>query len=168
MVFVANNHSVWSPERARKIRRKYGCLVKSSQTNINDMLLEHKEAVFKKLLEEVVDWRSEKIKPANGDVHSPTKAPAEQEPRAAMTDGIETTNPRLEISSPEAVGREKRLSTPVKDHSISIKEETTSSRGLSGSPNPTKYESPGRMPPLGVFSVTTPDRTIRDSKDEQS
>jgi len=129
--------------------------VKSSQTNINDMLLEHKSAVFQKLRGEAADWHSENAKAVNGG-HSPTRAAAQLE-----MDGVDPVTPRLEISSPETAGREQRLSTPVKDGPI--KEEHANSRGLSGSPNPSKYESPSRMPPLGVFSVTTPERVLRDA-----
>jgi histone deacetylase 6 len=150
-VFVAENHQVWSPDRARKIRRKYGCLVKSSQTNINDMLLEHKDAVFQKLQDETAEWRSENSKRLNGGYHSPTKVDMD-------IDRVDPVTPRLEIASPETAGREPRLSSPVKEGS-----ETANARGVSGSPNATKYESPSRLPPLGVFSVTTPERMLRDA-----
>jgi len=149
-VFVAENHQVWSPDRARKIRRKYGCLVKSSQTNINDMLLEHKDAVFQKLQDETGEWRSENTKRLNGGYHSSTKADMD-------IDGGDPVTPRLEISSPETAGRE-RPSTPVKEGS-----ETANAGGVASSPNATKYESPSRLPPLGVFSVTTPERMLRDA-----
>jgi histone deacetylase 6 len=148
-VYVAENHQVWSPDRARKIRRKYGCLVKSSQTNINDMLLEHKATVFQKLRDETADWRSENPKRLNGGHHSPTKAPADVE-----MDGVDPVTPRLEISSPETAGRERRLSTPVKDGP---------ENAVSGSPSAAKYESPSRLPPVGVFSVTTPERMLKDA-----
>jgi hypothetical protein len=130
--------------------------VKSSQTNINDMLLEHKSAVFQRLRDEAAGWGSENAKVVNGDAHTPIKAAIEPE-----MDGVDPATPQLEISSPETAGREPRLTTPVKDGSI--KEENATSRGLSGSPNPSKFESPSRMPPVGVFSVTTPERMLRDA-----
>jgi histone deacetylase 6 len=149
-VYVAENHQVWSPDRARKIRRKYGCLVKSSQTNINDMLLEHRSAVFQKLRDETADWRSENPKQPNGGYHSPTKADVEM-------DGADPVTPRLEISSPETAGREPRPSTPVKDGP------ENAARRASGSPSAAKFDSPSRLPPVGVFSVTTPERMLKDA-----
>jgi hypothetical protein len=102
------------------------------------MLLEHKAAVFQKLREETADWRSGKR--PNGGYHSPTKDDHEMK--------VDPVTPRLEISSPETAGREPRPSTPVKDGADN---------------NAPKYESPSRLPPLGVFSVTTPERMLRDA-----
>jgi histone deacetylase 6 len=142
-VYVAENHQVWSPDRARKIRRKYGCLVKSSQTNINDMLLEHKAAVFQKLRDETADWRSENPKRPNGDHSLPD----------VEMDGVDPVTPRP-ASSPETAGRDRRFSTPIKDGAEGA--------DAGGSPTAAKLESPGRLPPLGVFSVTTPERMLKD------
>jgi hypothetical protein len=52
-VWVAENHGVWSPDRQRKLRKKYGKLVKSSQTSVNDMLAQHQKEFFGKLAEQM-------------------------------------------------------------------------------------------------------------------
>jgi histone deacetylase 6 len=116
-VFVAENHAVWSPDRVRKVRKKYGRLVKSSSMNINDMLLEHREQVFAKLLDDTEEWRV-----ANRRSTEPVV--------------IKTTDQTAQSFTP-----------------VNIIDQ--SSR-LSPSPNP--MTSPGRVPPMGVFSVTSPDK----------
>lgn len=156
MVFVAENHQVWMPERARKLRKKYGYLLKSGSTNLNDMLLEHKHTVFNKLLEEVEDWKAQAGKQLNGHVYSPERM---MESKVSMTDmdRSSVSSPIKEVSTPDRLGRIQRLGTPGnEDRSLTAR--------LSGSPNPATY-SPGRMPPLGVFSVTTPDKNARESRD---
>lgn len=49
IVWVAENHGVWSPDRQRKLRKKYGRLEKSTSTSINDMLAEHQSDFFARL-----------------------------------------------------------------------------------------------------------------------
>ncbi|KAK7182955.1 histone deacetylase [Paraphaeosphaeria sporulosa] len=50
-LFVQNNHLCWDPNRARKPRKKWGKLIRSEHTTIDDMLAEHKEEVQQYLLE---------------------------------------------------------------------------------------------------------------------
>ncbi len=43
--FVANNHLVWDMENPRKASKRYGTLVRSSKTGLNEMLTQHQAAV---------------------------------------------------------------------------------------------------------------------------
>jgi histone deacetylase 6 len=132
-VFVADGHSVWSPERQRKQRKKYGNLVKSERRNLNDMLSEHHSYVLNKLTEGMENFKTETALPTSETMDTKddiqTAIEADQ-----MVDGMTTLTP-----------------------AIAIKDEDISSPGrVSASPHPMR--SPHRMPPVGTFTVTTPDR----------
>ncbi|KAF2640892.1 hypothetical protein P280DRAFT_518234 [Massarina eburnea CBS 473.64] len=44
LIFIEHEHPVWDPTRARKLRRKWGHLVRSDKSKLEDMLVHHKEA----------------------------------------------------------------------------------------------------------------------------
>jgi hypothetical protein len=67
IVWVAENHGVWSPDRQRKLRKKYGRLEKSSSTSINDMLVEHQAEFFARL--------AKKMAPPPEAARAPVPAP---------------------------------------------------------------------------------------------
>lgn len=55
---MAHTHLAWDPSRVRKLRKKYGNLVKSPRSNLNEMLAEHQQEVFDLLLSETEEWRT--------------------------------------------------------------------------------------------------------------
>ncbi len=57
---MAANHAAWDPERHRKPRKKYGHLLKSPYTNLNEMLAEHRTKVTDLLNKETEEWRRER------------------------------------------------------------------------------------------------------------
>ena len=61
-VFVALDHNFWFSDLAKKLRKRFGKVNKSSQETITDMLIEHKEAVLNLLLENSSDWRRQRIR----------------------------------------------------------------------------------------------------------
>jgi hypothetical protein len=63
---VAHTHSVWQPDRQRKVRRKYGCLVKTEASTINDMLLQQKGSIFDHMAELTAEWKRA-VASANGE-----------------------------------------------------------------------------------------------------
>ncbi|PSN68434.1 putative histone deacetylase [Corynespora cassiicola Philippines] len=50
LIFVEKDHAVWDPSRQRKLRKKWGKLVKSNKDNLNSMLVEHEQEVQELLL----------------------------------------------------------------------------------------------------------------------
>ncbi|KAJ9665365.1 Histone deacetylase hda1 [Coniosporium apollinis] len=60
LVFVPSDHLAWDPARQRKIKKRYGNLVRSSRKRITDLLVEHREQVQEALLECTEKWRTEK------------------------------------------------------------------------------------------------------------
>lgn len=57
--FVAQDHQAWSPERSRRVRRKYGNLRRSGFNDLSEMLVEAKNEVTQRMLEETKTWREE-------------------------------------------------------------------------------------------------------------
>lgn len=45
-IFVQRDHLCWDPSRARKHRKKWGRLIRSEHTQIDDMLVAHKDEVY--------------------------------------------------------------------------------------------------------------------------
>jgi histone deacetylase 6 len=140
-VYVAENHSVWSPERQRKQRKKYGQLVKSETFSLNDMLSTHRNEVLSRLLQDTADYH----KPV-GDVVASDVTIKRAEPNVTMSSNETLTTETADGSN---------TSAPV---TIKNERESKSPNRLTPSPNPLR--SPNRLPPVGVFTVTTPDRGI--------
>lgn len=57
MVFVAPGHAVWEPERNRKAGKKYGRLIKSESTDLEEMMSEHYNEVIARLQMDTRLWR---------------------------------------------------------------------------------------------------------------
>ena len=74
--YVAKDHQAWSPERARRIRRKYGKLIQSGSNDLNEMLMEAKEAVQKRMSEETRKWREEEARKAAAPPPTAQRLPA--------------------------------------------------------------------------------------------
>lgn len=54
LVFVSHTHGVWNnSENRRKPSKRYGRLIQSPRTGLNEMLLHHKQEVFKWIEERV-------------------------------------------------------------------------------------------------------------------
>src|ERR1700761_9378189 len=89
LVFVADNHSVWMPERSRKIRKKYGMLVQSPFENLNEMLVEHQDRVFDVMDQQTRPWQEQRA----------AKAPRQAQNAMAMAlnggSGLGLSNMRL-------------------------------------------------------------------------
>ena len=58
-VYVAADHACWAPERARRLRKKYGNLHRSDYNDINEMLMENKDTVCEALREKTRAWRED-------------------------------------------------------------------------------------------------------------
>lgn len=63
-VFVAHDHPAFEPG-AKSTRFRHGHVIKSTQNELQEMLSEHRETAFDKLLELTVGWRTS---PDNGTV----------------------------------------------------------------------------------------------------
>lgn len=74
--YVARDHQAWSPERTRRVRRKYGNLHRSGYNDLNEMLLEAKVASQEKMLELTRNWREEEKRKAAGPVPTTNRLPA--------------------------------------------------------------------------------------------
>lgn len=57
LVFVSNAHAAFAPERIKKIKRRYGNVVRSPETDLQEMLAMHKREVTERMLTLTQDWR---------------------------------------------------------------------------------------------------------------
>src|SRR5262249_49934916 len=97
LVFVANNHHVWDPNRQRKIRRKYGKLKKSDHSDLNEMLAEHMEEVQELLLQKKAEREEEDkllhmAEEEQQGLRSPPLASGFASPQSSGAEAYQTTN----------------------------------------------------------------------------
>ncbi|KAF2200256.1 Arginase/deacetylase [Delitschia confertaspora ATCC 74209] len=83
LIFVAENHHVWAPERTRRLRRKYGQLRKSSSTHLEQMLLIHRKQVTDLLLAEKEAWEETSDDSRGVEEYQYTRSPPR--PRSTIT-----------------------------------------------------------------------------------
>ncbi|EOD53108.1 putative histone deacetylase protein [Neofusicoccum parvum UCRNP2] len=60
-IFVADHHAAWDPSRQRKLRKKYGNVLRSPHNDIPNMLEGHRDAVVDIMLQKTEDWREEQV-----------------------------------------------------------------------------------------------------------
>ncbi|OJD28706.1 histone deacetylase [Diplodia corticola] len=58
-IYVANNHAAWDPTRQRKLRKKYGYVIRSPHSDLSNMLEEHRDVVTDTMLQSTEEWREE-------------------------------------------------------------------------------------------------------------
>jgi len=134
-VYIAHNHHVWSPDRQRKQRKKYGNLIQSNAVNLSDMVEQHRGEVFAKMLEEIPDL--------NSTIESQTKI------------DVTKVEDEITIGGPPTTNDSNGESLSISGELGAVKDEVISPSGLTSSP----LKSPSlRLPPVGVFNVTTPER----------
>lgn len=147
MVFVSEDHACWDPSRQRKNMKKYGALVRSPTTNLNEMLMEHKGEVFGHLLQQTTLWREEQDK---------EKAKSRVSTSATAGDslgmGLGLLPPAVQ---PEDV-------TGLDGSSNGNGNGKLRGGNLTATPNPggnSGRRSPTKLPPIGTFEVTSPLRS---------
>lgn len=131
---MSDDHAAWLPERARKLRRKYGALVRSPHTNLNDMLGEHQGQVFNSMLEQTKRWRE-----------------AREAAKISQTQKSEASNGGLAVGlhNNQTLAPDSGLATMRNDARLTTAE----------SPHAGGLRSPPKLPPMGTFEVTSPLRS---------
>ena len=154
--FVAHDHQAWNPERNRRVRRKYGNLQRSGCNDLNEMLVEAKEAVQGRMLDETRAWRDEEKRKAAAPPPSSTqRLPAMragnsfgEELKAPPSQTQATSSPYLAAASAGGYG-----SAPQFGHQAAAPNSAADMpvRGSpSASPRRDVLKSPvGKMPPMG-------------------
>jgi histone deacetylase 6 len=141
--FVAHDHQAWSPERTRRVRRKYGNLRRSGFNDLNEMLMEAKAEVTEKMYDITRHWQEAEQK----KTAAPPPLPSAQRLPAMRTGhqfGEELKAPPSQPSPYLSYG-----GTPPYGHQPDIPV-----RGSpSASPRRDVLKSPvGKLPPVGKFS----------------
>lgn len=133
-VFVTPEHNFWSTDVARKTRKRFGRVQKSSQETITDMLIEHKQEVFNLLAQKTEGWREGRTR--------------EDE------DGI------MDTTGAEQVSNQKSRMPPIGNFAPSARARTHSPSHPSSNSNFTSPRA-GFGPPLGSFALSPRERPPR-------
>ncbi|KAF7846549.1 hypothetical protein BT93_L4171 [Corymbia citriodora subsp. variegata] len=82
MIFVAENHFIWEKAKTKAPSKRWGTLVQSPHSEIQEMLSYHKDRVEESMLELTEDWRARRISSASADelAQSPMKSPVSKLP----------------------------------------------------------------------------------------
>ena len=123
LAFVSDEHHFWASDVARKPKRRFGRVQKSSQTTISDMLAEHQNQVFELLLEDTEEWRAQR--PLDDEIKTNHSSPSKMPPVSNF-----------------ALSPVPRVSTTINPAGIAAFADATSS----GNRSPTK------LPPISNFA----------------
>ena len=74
--YVAHDHLAWSPERSRRVRRKYGNLKRSDFNDLSEMLIAAKDDVEQRMYDETRTWREEEKRKAAAPPPATQRLPA--------------------------------------------------------------------------------------------
>lgn len=78
-IFVADNHAAWDPSRQRKLRKKYGNVLRSPHSDLSNMLEEHRDTVTDVLLQKTEEWREEQAIAAKTRAAEEAQHPAKRQ-----------------------------------------------------------------------------------------
>ena len=76
-MFVSHTHGVWITNDRRKPSKRYGQLVQSPRSGLSEMLMHHKEEVFR--------WIEEKADVRDSDETEEEERPKSRSPRKSPT-----------------------------------------------------------------------------------
>lgn len=135
LIFVTPEHNFWFTDVARKPRKRFGKVHRSSQETITDMLVEHRKDVFDLLLQHTEHWRSQVPKDSeNGmDVANIEQASAQKSRMPPI--GNFAPSPRAGTQSPHQPSMNSNFTSPRAGHGPPIGNFALSPRPL---------RSPGR------------------------
>lgn len=150
LVYVAKDHNCFNPERARRLRKKYGNLQQSEYNDLSEILLERKEEVFKEMLDRTKGWSEAQLK-AKKNLNTESS-----EPPSSMNGYAQSPY----AQSPYAQGASAALQY---NQELTVRSSPSSPIPLGpGAP----LRSPVRMPPVGFFGVTSPQGQGKRSPDK--
>jgi hypothetical protein len=147
-VYVANDHLAFSQDKMRRVRKKHGKLIQSEFNDINEMLQEQKDEVMEKCLELTATWRKDQQK-------EQTKKDAAEKKRLAQENDSNSTPLQQGGVGPSYNGLGVHGGYGVPSELARRGSPTASPNiGAGGLKSPIK-----NMPPRGLFTATTPERT---------
>lgn len=146
LIFVSESHAVWSPDRIRKASKKYGQLVKSSKSNLNEMLAAHREDVFAHLLSQTATWRAKRQR---SKIEAEKAAKARPSSSAAAPNGQGLGGPRL-LSSARHDADTIQFDGAGGARRAGLSRTSTPNPGHAG-----RMASPVKLPPVGTFEVVS-------------
>jgi histone deacetylase 6 len=81
LVFVSHTHGVWNNvETRRKPSKRYGHLIQSPKAGLSEMLMHHKDEVFKWIEERADEAESEEEEETKSKSKSKSRSPTKEKP----------------------------------------------------------------------------------------
>lgn len=154
-IFVADEHYVWNQDqdRPKKIRKRYGKLVQSSYSNIQEMLRHHKAEVLVKLQSAIEDWREDVAR------EEEEKLRMESLRRQAMADVVPVVKQAPMVLDGGPLSPVRGQMSPVPMKSPALKQPPMGMFTVTSSPGrPRSSGSPGRPPSRSSPSRRSPRR----------
>jgi Arb2 domain len=180
LIFIASTHFYWSPERGpRKQRKKHGRLMRSEQHDLNDMLLAHKQEVVELLLDATQEWRDgntikekgmkQKLLPQDAGRAMGVQTVSASPGFRAVPDVFDGS-PRGTAS---ASANQQAILSQANNLPTRIDDARSPPHGYAGTPVQTgspsaPLRSPVKMPPMGVFGVTSSPDRLREGRTSAS
>ncbi|KXL49010.1 hypothetical protein M433DRAFT_62748 [Acidomyces richmondensis BFW] len=91
LVFVSQEHAFWTSDFARKIRKRFGRIFKSSEDSISEMLHKHRDQICGVMDEETEEWRSSQhVKDETDDMISDRMPPVHNFALGSPQKGVNT------------------------------------------------------------------------------
>ena len=134
-IFVSDEHLAWAPEKARKLRKKYGNLVRSQHTKLSDMLAAHQQEVFDIMQQQTKAWRDQR----------------ETERLAQLANATSVA-----ANGGHGLGRASMRLPPAARVDESVEDLRGGRLRGNGTPGP---RSPTKLPPMGTFEISSPLRS---------
>ncbi|KAL1306585.1 hypothetical protein AAFC00_005269 [Neodothiora populina] len=149
LIFVADKHNIWVRAKTKSPSKRWGTLIKSDENHLEDMLALHKDQVLTEMMELSEEWRSSAAA-ASGE----SSSSAEDE-LAMQTDHRALGAATMAVPTPRSVPALPNPAVTSAPYGIDSNGNNNDIRAST----PPMPRSPGRLPPLGNFALTSPIRT---------
>ncbi|KAH7025471.1 histone deacetylase [Macrophomina phaseolina] len=167
-VFVANNHAAWDPARQRKLRKKYGNVLRSQHSDLSEMLEEHRATVTEVLLSKTEEWREEQAATAKLRAAEEAQNPAKRQllnsnnaPTISHISSIRGFDSSTSNSGPTSAGSGNGSGPTSAGGSStdgngrdSVRHTSLPAPAMDPRSTPTIRSPSARGPPLGTFTIT--------------
>jgi hypothetical protein len=161
-VYVAKDHQVFLAEKSRRVRKKHGKLVRSEKNDIIDILEDAKGDVIDKIRGLTRSWTDEEERKQNDADGRTARLTGMYQPQATPYSFAQNmaTPPHGQYAQHNSMQMGQIGGGYLPHSEIPMRENP------SGSPNPSVggLRSPQRLPVMGMFHTTTPERVASQQR----
>ncbi|KKY25385.1 putative histone deacetylase [Diplodia seriata] len=168
-IYVAQNHAAWDPARQRKLRKKYGYVVRSPHDDLSNMLEEHRDEVTDIMLQLTEEWREEQAEAAKLRAAEEAQNPAKRHQsnsaaflqNSTIYDSNGTSGPTSNSSGPTSAAGSNSMTDGNGNRGggrgirhTSLPAPAVDPRSTPMIRSPSGHGAHPRGPPLGNFTIT--------------